>query len=411
MSPVASAAVKLVARQPIFDRTQKVYGYELLFRPDPDLNACPEAGSDATMELIGDTLMLHDLDTLANKLRAFVNMPRASLLAGHAQLLPKTSTVLEILETVEPDAAVMCTLGALRRAGYTLALDDVSDRDRLTAFAGVVHMAKIDLTLTTDIKQQSLLPVLRRHGMTALAEKVETKAQFRAALATGFQLFQGYFFARPEVVEHHDFPAATAHHLRLLQIVQESPLDIDALESVIQQEPAFAYKLLRYLNSPQFALRHTIHSIRHAISLLGENEVRRWASMMALSLMASGQPPEIVLTSLRRAVMCEQLAGSGAVQQEPGKLFLAGLFSTLDAILDRPRAEVVGQLPLDRELEQALLGTGSILGTTLALVEAYDQADWSRVQQSAGALRLEDGQLLSAYRAGLQRSQDILSIC
>lgn len=411
MSTVAPATIKLVARQPIFDRTQKVYGYELLFRPDAEVNASPDAGSDATMELIGDTLMLHDLETLANHSRAFVNMPRASLLAGHAQLLPKASTVLEILETVEPDAAVLCTLKALRGAGYTLALDDVSERERVEAFAGVVHMAKVDLSLTPVIKQQSLIPVLRKHGMTALAEKVETKAQFRAALASGYQLFQGFFFARPEVVEHHDFAAASSHHLRLLQIVQESPLDVAALEGVIQQEPAFAYKLLRYLNSPQFALRHTIHSIRHAISLLGENEVRRWASMMALSLLAAGQPPEIVLTSLRRAVMCEQLAGSGAVQVEPGKLFLAGLFSTLDAILDRPREEVVGQLPLDRELEQALLGAGSVLGTALRLVEAYDRAEWDPMQESAAALGLPDAALLKAYRSGLERSQEILPSC
>lgn len=411
MGTTASAAVKLVARQPIFDRTQKVYGYELLFRPDAEVNACADASPDATMELIGDSLMLHDLEALSNHARAFVNMPRASLLAGHAQLLPKQTTVLEILETVEPDAAVMCTLGALRRAGYTLALDDVTDRERVAAFAGVAQMAKVDLSLTTAMKQQSLLPVLRRHGMTALAEKVETKAQFRAALAAGFQLFQGFFFARPEVMEHHDYPAATSHHLRLLQIVQESPLDIAALEKVIEQEPAFAYKLLRYLNSAQFALRHTIQSIRHAISLLGENEVRRWASMMALTLLAAGQPPEIVLTSLRRGAMCEHLAGSGAVQIEPGKLFLGGLFSTLDAILDRPREEVVRQLPLDRELEQALLGSGSVLGTTLRLVEAYDRADWRQVQDAGAALRLEDAQLLAAYRGGLQRSQDIVAHC
>ncbi|MGH9478701.1 MAG: EAL and HDOD domain-containing protein [Terriglobales bacterium] len=401
-------AVKLVARQPIFDQSQQVFGYELLFRPDVAVNACERPKAEATLELIGDSLMLHELAALVDNRRAFVNVTRADLLAGHARYLPHEQVVIEVLESVEPDAEVLAALRELRRTGYTVALDDVTDPQRLEAFAGNVDIAKVDLSLSNRHRQRQLLKVIKALRIKAVAEKVETKAEFRELATLGFDFFQGYFFARPEVVQRRDAPAGGWSQLRLLQALHQAEFDINEVVLAIEQEPAFAYKLLRYLNSPTFGFRSDIHSIRHAITLLGEREVQRWVCIMSVSTMAGNGSPEVALTAVRRAMFCEGLAGCGSMSLQRDKLFLVGLLSTLDSILDRPRAEIVLQLPLDPEIAAALLSGESRMGAALRLVEAYDCAHWNRVNELAGKLKLSDRDLLGGYRSALSRSQQIL---
>ena len=402
-------AVRLVARQPILDRSQQIFGYELLFRPDPEVNANPDPGREASLELIGDSLMLHELHSLVPHGRAFVNLTRADLLAGHARYLPKELAVIEILETVPAQPEVMKELGDLRDAGYVLALDDVHSPGRLLDFADVVHLVKVDLAVARRPDQQKILKVARAKRIKALAEKVETKAEFRDLAALGFEYFQGYFFARPEVLRQRDAAAGALSRLRLLESLHRSEFDPAEFEQVVQSEPAFAYKLLRYLNSPLFGFRSIIDSIRHAITLLGEQEVRRWATLVALQSMAETGSPELALTAVRRAMFCEELAACGTLGIAPDRLFLAGLLNSLDGILDRPIEDLVRQLPLHPEIAIALLLGDSNPGTALRLVEAYDMADWKRVGELAARLDLSDEQLLSGYRAAVSRSQKILT--
>lgn len=404
---MVTPAVKLVARQPILDHRQRVFGYELLLRPDVAVNACDLPNAEATLELIGDILMLHELAALADNRRAFVNVTRADLLAGHAHYLPHEQVVIEVLESVAPDAEVLAALLELRRADYTVALDDVTDPQRLQAFAGHVDIAKVDLSLSDRPMQRRLLQAIKALRIKAVAEKVETKAEFRELASLGFDYFQGYFFARPEVVQRRDAPAGGWSQLRLLQALHRAEFDMNEVELAIEQEPAFAYKLLRYLNSPAFGFRSDIHSIRHAIMLLGEREVQRWLCIMAVSTMAGNQSPEVALTAVRRAMFCEELAGCGSVSVEREKMFLVGLLSTLDSILDRPRAEILMQLPLDPEIASALLSGECRMGAALRLVEAYDCANWNRVDELARELKLTDRELLGGYRSALTRSQQI----
>ncbi|MGH9520216.1 MAG: EAL and HDOD domain-containing protein, partial [Terriglobales bacterium] len=278
-----NAAIKLVARQPILDRAQRVFGYELLFRRDVSTNSCHDPKPEATTELIGDLLMLHDWDALAGGVRAFVNLTRADLLDGRARLLPNATAVIEVLESVAPDEEVLRVLRTLRAAGYQLALDDVTSAERLAPFSGIAHFAKVDLDLTSAAELKTIVPTARRLGMAALAEKVESRAQFRAAAALGFEYFQGYFFARPEMQQRRDLSTSELSRLRLLQVLHSSEFDVEDLDKLIRSDLTFSYKLLRYLNSATFGFCQPIHSIRHAITLMGENEVRRWASMIGLA--------------------------------------------------------------------------------------------------------------------------------
>ncbi|MGH9488705.1 MAG: EAL and HDOD domain-containing protein [Terriglobales bacterium] len=402
-----SAPVKMVARQPILDRGQRVFGYELLFRPEAGVNYCRNPRPEATAELIGDGLMLHDWIALAGGGRAFVNLTRADLLAGHARALPQGATVIEILETVTPDEETLHALRALRVAGYVLALDDVCDVNRLAPFAGIAQLAKVDLELTSPQQRVAILRTLRALSMSAVAEKVATRPQFREAAALGFDYFQGYFFARPELLQRHDLSAGQWSRIRLLQELRSSVFDVGKLDELIRNDLAFAYKLLRYLNSSTFGFGQPINSTRHAITLLGENEVRRWACMIGLTDLAGGQSPEMALTAVRRAVFCEQLGA--ALGMEAERLFLIGLFSLLDAILDQPRQEIVRQLPLDRDLEQALLGMDTPMGLALQLAEAYDHADWERAAVLTAALGISDAQFHSVAMTAVARSQEIMA--
>ncbi|MGH9475318.1 MAG: EAL and HDOD domain-containing protein [Terriglobales bacterium] len=399
---------ELVARQPIFDDRQRIYGYELLFRYCQAENFYDGLGSDPSLSVISNSVLFHDLSELVDNRKAFINLNQDGILDDSAMLLPKGLAVVEILESVEPNAAVLAALCRLKTAGYLLALDDVSSCDRVAPFVGLVQFAKVDLSLTTIAQQRELAHYARACGIIPIAEKVETRKQFRESAAMDFKFFQGYFFAQPEIMTRRDMPVFKVNYLRFLEAIHRPDLDLQYLEKLIRSEESFVFKLLRYLNSPIFGFRHDIRSIQHAITLLGEKEVRRWASMVAITTLASDKPDEIALTSLRRAFMCELLAELAGMAGKKDSLFLVGLLSTIDAILDRPLGEILAQLPINDDIKSALLDGRNEMASVLQLTEAYDRANWREVLDLAQTLRLAETKILPAYMMALALSRKVV---
>ena len=271
--------LRYVARQPIFDREQHVFGYELLFRDGLEnaFNGDTDEASRATL----DRSLLMGLDVLCDGRRAFVNCTRDTLVKGLVTLLPSESTVVEVLENVTPDPDVMLACQNLKEAGYLIALDDFTADDARAPLAEIADILKVDMKLTTEEQRAALI---KRYGpwrCRMLAEKIETQAEFLRTKDQGFVYFQGYFFRRPEMLSTRDMPANRLNYLRLLQEVSRPELDLDGLEKLIKSEASVCYRLLRYLNSAVFGLKNEIHSVRHALSMLGEREVRRWVRLVA----------------------------------------------------------------------------------------------------------------------------------
>ncbi len=388
---------RYVARQPIFDSKQKIHGYELLFRTglepyfecaDPDL---------ATSSVVVDSFLLFGMKALTGGRRAFVNFPRNLLINGYAKVFPADQVVIEILESVSPDDRVVAACRDLRARGYTLALDDFALTVKHKPLLGLVDIVKVDFRLTSIQNRQTLKEIYGNRGIIFLAEKVETLSQFVEARDMGCSLFQGYFFGRPETLSSHEIPAYKHSYFHLLQAIHRPQPDVGELEQIIRHETALSYKLLRYLNSAAFAFRMEIRSIRHALAMLGLNEVRKWVSVLALAGVAKDRPSELVITSMVRARFAELLAPEAGLADRAPEFFLLGLFSMMEAILERPFSEILADVPLSAAIKAALLNGSSPLRPIYEFIQSYEQGDWDEITRRAGELQLSESVVTEAY--------------
>jgi len=381
-----------VARQPVFDERLEVWGYELLFRsglqnwfPGTDLD-------EASSKVIAHGSLLDDLATLTGGRRALVNVTREVLLRGWIRLLPSALTVVELLESIEPDAELVAACRALRREGYALALDDFTGGAAWAPLVSLANVIKIDVLATTADERRRLVRELSGGGRLLLAEKVETREDVAQAREMGFTLFQGFFFARPAIVSRADVPPSKLHVLQLLREIHRDDLDLDELDQVIKQDLSLCYKLLRYINSAMFGLRREIRSVRRALVYLGPREVRKWATLVAVTMLGADRP-EAVNQAIVRARFCEMLAPRFGLDARGDDLFLVGMFSLLDTLLGRPLGELIEPLPLPPDVRRALLGDVNDLSAVREFVLRYERGEWARATTPAPAEDEEVGRL------------------
>jgi len=240
-----------------------------------------------------------------------------------------------------------------------------------------------------------------------LAEKVETQAELASARSLGFTLFQGFFFAKPVVLEGRAIPSNRLAYVRLLEAISTPELSVDKIELILKQEPSLIYKLLRYLNSPLLALRAEIHEIRDAVQLLGETEFRRWVSIVAVVAMSGDKPHELIRTALTRAYYCEKLSKPVGMAAKSSDLFLMGLLSVTDALLDRPLHEILSHLPVSAEVRLALCGGTNEFRDVYNTVLCYERADWPALSTAAGRLNCPEDQIPPCYLAAVERASAI----
>jgi c-di-GMP-related signal transduction protein len=397
-------SARFVARQPILTKDEKVFGYELLFRDGVESYFCPsdpEAASRSTL----DTSMLMGLDVLCDGRRAFINCTRDMLLKDYITLLPSSQAVVEILESVEADDLVMAACQRLKEAGYMIALDDFTVDDKREALTDIADIIKVDMRATTPEQRATMV---KRYGpwrCRMLAEKVETREEFVAAQKAGFLYFQGYFFRRPEIMRAQDISGNQLNYVRMLQAVSQPELDSREIENAIKGEAALCYRLLRHLNSAVFSFANEIHSVRHALSMLGEREVRRWVRLVVTLAAGQKKSSELVLSALVRARFCELL--SPKIQHGESDLFLLGLLSMMDSILEIPMAEVLDKVPIDQETKAVLLGGGSRLRPLYQLMLAQESGDWQGAAERARSLKLRDSDVAEIYWDAMQWARQI----
>ncbi|HEX3822717.1 MAG TPA: HDOD domain-containing protein [Candidatus Sulfotelmatobacter sp.] len=395
------AGLRYVARQPIFDREEKVFGYELLFRDG--LHDTFSGDTDEASRATLDSSLVMGIDVLCDGRRAFVNCTRDTLIKGLVTLLPPKSTVVEVLESVPADPDVIAACHALKDAGYTIALDDYLADDPREPLAEIADIIKIEMQLTKPDSQAALM---KKHGRCRmLAEKIETYAEFEQARNQGFAYFQGYFFRRPEMMTMQDMPANRLNYLRMLQEVSRPDLDLPALEKLIKAEASVCYRLLRYLNSAVFGLKTEIHSVRHALSMLGERDVRRWVRLVAAVGAGHEKTSDLVLSSLVRGKFGELL--SPRVKHGESDLFLLGLLSLIDAMLETPMSEVLEKLPLDRETKAVLMGQPSALRPVFQLMLAHESGEWAAAADLSKGLHLESEDVAGYYWQAQQWAREL----
>ena len=341
---LAHPGQRFVARQPIFDRAQNGFGYEILFRNGVEdfFNADPELAARSTL----DSSLLYGINKRCDNRRAFVNCTREVLFKDLITLLPPSQTVAEILETVEPEDRVIAACKRLKAAGYLIALDVFAANDPRLPLCEFADIIIVDVRATRPEERSGMMRRFGSPKCKMLAEKLETPHEFQQARDMGFTYFQGYFFCRPELVVGREVPASRLHYVRLLEMVSRREIDMREMERMLKPEASISYRLLRYLNSPIFGFALEIKSIRHAMAVLGEREIRRWVGLVVTVSAAEQACSELVLMGLARARFCEVLSHR---LQANTDLFLMGLLSMMDAILEVSMEVLLEQLPVEHE--------------------------------------------------------------
>ncbi len=402
-APIESS--RYLARQPILDLRGHTFAYELLFRNNIDTSFVGE-GESASQIMI-DNMILYGHRKLTAGLPAFINCTAQVLTSDYITVLPSSMTVLEILEDVEPTSDTITACRRLKQAGYRIALDDFVYSTTLDPLIQIADFIKVDYRQTTASARHALMSKLDWFAGTFLAEKVETQQEFEQARDEGFTLFQGYYFCRPSPVREAKVPGNRHVHLRLLQLLQERPLNLKTVSEIVKSEPSLTYRLLRFVNSPLCGMRQDIRSIKSALLEVGDDFFRRIATLAIACELNEGLPPEIVRMALVRARFCETAASQCSL--DSAELYLLGLFSLLDAMLQKPMTEAISPLALSEVMRDALLGMDNTLSCPLHWIESHEGGDFARCDALARSQGIAPELLAQNFADATEWADELLS--
>ncbi|PSV28898.1 MULTISPECIES: EAL and HDOD domain-containing protein [unclassified Photobacterium] len=397
-----------IARQPILNRNKQTIGYELLFRDGPD-NCFPNIGDEqATNRLLNDNFFSSAGEAqLTSGKRAFVNFPYSSIISGTPLLFPKQSFIIEILENCEPTDELFEAIKKLHQKGYTLALDDFIPNKQWTRFFPYIHIIKFDIRLISIEKAARFIQFYKeKTKLRFLAEKVETQEEYQQAYDAGFDLFQGFFFSKPEMIQRKSLKPSSLTTLRLFKEICVTDVDFDKIEEIIATDLTLSYKLLRHVNALTSTRSKPVTSFKQALIFLGEDQLRRFVTFVATSHAVENKPQSLYNLSLQRAHFCEQLYRTRVPKDNGNQAFLTGLFSLLDSLLDQPLEELIELLPLSEQVKLALTKRAGPLGAILNLTDAYDQANWPLVKKYSAALKINESSIADYYLESVKWSTE-----
>lgn len=398
-----------VARQPIFDRDTNLVGYELLYRTSLSQNWA--SGAEArtmSSDVIIHSVLNMGLERITGGSAAFLNFTSDMLVTDLWELLDPKQVVIELLETDVCDEYTIRACEKLAAAGYKLALEGFSSIEAIAPIAHLAHIVKVDLLAHSQDALPAMVDSLKKFGLQLLAQKVETAEAYENARELGFQLFQGYFFARPEILANREIPLEGAGIIRVLNLLRDPATTDEALEEAFATSPTISFLLLRIAGSSA----HNdggIRSIAHAVRLLGRDSLHRWLSLLFVSSLVSRTDLDVerTMTAIVRGRMCELIGRSVGNGNESGAHALVGLCSALDALLESPLVEIIGRIDLASDVRAALIGGCGPYANTLRLVRAYETSDWDRVGLIAKALGLSQADVTGFYLDALSWAREV----
>lgn len=386
----------VIARQPIFDRELRVVAYEVLYR-----NVDGLVQENKTAQVAVNALIDIGVHNVGGELPLYLNVEEEMLLQGGDLLraFSPEQIYIEILETVLPDPAVLDACRKLKEEGYRLLLDDVLSVQQALPFVDLVDIIKVDWLDAEN--PAGIVRSLRRDGLQFLAEKVEDYAMAEAAREAGFDLYQGYFYCKPDLVRG---VRPEGYRMSLVRVMQQAMAadSIDDLFALIREDVSLSYRLLKYINSAAFALRCEVRSIEQALSLLGLNHIRRWLMLLTMSTLGAHKPSELFRQAMFRSRFLETMARSLG-EDEVNDDFMLGLFSILDALLDCTIDEALGDIRIDAEIRDGLLDPDSPMGRKLEVCKAVGQGRWDVLQHfSQNGRQLEYRDLNMIYAGAIE---------
>jgi c-di-GMP-related signal transduction protein len=398
-----------VARQPILDIAQNIVAYELLFR-DGKSNSFPDIDpNQATSNILTNNHLALGLEQVTGNLPAYINFHADTLIFHFPSFLDPKNVVLEILEDVPVTPELLSACKSLYEKGYKLALDDFDFDEKWEAFYPFIDIIKIDVLQFSILEISKLVRKISGLDVTLLAEKVETSQQFEKLKMLGFTLFQGYFFAKPEMLKQRKITTEKQNILELISQASQIDLNINKISEIFAVDPGLTYKLLRFINSPTYGSSQEITSLKHALAYIGQAELKKFIALLALSDLSSDKNTEIMRLSLARAKFCEQIALCRFESENPPKAFLTGILSLIDGILDHELEYVLGVLPIHEGIKAALRNEQGDLGNYLSLVKHIEQGLWQESEKIAHKLEVDSNICFEAYIKSLSWADEMLA--
>ncbi len=399
----------LLARQAIYDRKLRIHAWELLFRAHNSEQADVRDGDHATSSVLVNAFGSLPVADILEGRPAFINFTRRLL-----DITPPINPgqlVVEVLEDVEINADTVAAIARLKQQGYSIALDDYVYRENHDELIRHADIIKIDVLASPMDEVEKLIARVEPYRVLLLAEKVETQAMFDTCKQLGFNLFQGYFLSRPQLVKGRKLKSDQRAVLQLLALLRKPGVDFREIEKVIQTDSVLVLKILRLVNSALFHMPRRITSIRQALTVLGMDRVRSWVQLLALSGLEN-KPGALYLDAMVRARLGQRLAEIARGQQIPGdQQFTIGLLSTLDALLGVALEEILDSASFSDDVRAAILqhsgDSGFLLDTVIAFEHGqFGAIDWSRLTQ----LGISADSARDAYLDSLRWADEALKI-
>ncbi len=387
------------ARQPIFDNTGKVWGYELLFRSGPGRHQAEISDEDlATICVATCGFVKAQEDTDLNK-KICINFTENLILQGGPRGLPPTVTVIELLENIKPGPQVLDAIIKLKQDGYLFAIDDYVGNPNLLPFVELADIVKVDILGMSLEEIDKVYATIKDFKGLKIAEKVDNQEVLTHLKALGFDLYQGYYFAKPENLSDRKLKSTNLSKLRIINQIEDPAISTGKIVDIINADPSITYRLLRLLNTAAFGFSIKITSVRHAVTLLGNKRLKHWLRMVVLSdLILSEKTPELYVMALARGRFLEELVSGGHLTKANAEtLFLFGMLSLIEVMLDAPMQSIMDDLPLPKEIKGGYLDQTSLYAKYLLLVSHLEQSRIEAVAQICRELNLPENKVAEAF--------------
>lgn len=398
-----------LARQPILNLDESIVAYEMLFRQLNSTEANVIDGTAATADVIMNVFNNIGLSNVIGDRKAFINFDQYLIQSDLINILPKDRVVIEVLEDVTVNEDLFNHLKSLVSAGYTLAIDDFIDNDSTQQLFNLVEIMKIDISDYNEEQLKKYAMLGKQHNLTLLAERVETKQEFEMCKALGFELYQGYFFAKPEYIEKKAIPS---NKLAIMEILNDITSDnsIDEIQRKINQDVSISYKLLRYINSAGLHRDVEICSIQDAISLIGIKPLYRWLTLFLFtndSKEDNNKTSSLFSTALTRAFFLEYIAQQ-THKKIANNLFILGMFSYLDTLLSMPFSEILEEISISPEIKDALINNTGPYKDYYQLALLINTDNFNELNNTVMALSLSDNAITEATLYAMQKTNNLM---
>ena len=387
-----------LARQPILDGSGRTYGYELLFRSAAEQERAEIEDYDLATMNVAASGFWKNQESIDQSKRIFINFTEPLIASGAPLALPPRVTVIEVQGDVTTSATAVEQIARLQQEGYCIALDNYCGGREGATLLELADIVKVDVLGKSEAQLAAILAGVTNRNVCKLAYRVDSSSAYGAMKALGFELFQGYFFARPENLTGRTIKSFQATRPTLLAAIDDPDLDVDRLVNLVASDPGISYRLLRLLNSAAFGFVSRIESIRHSVTLLGLARIRHWLRMVLLSdLLSTEKPPELLIMALNRGKLLEKLGEYRQIRgYSPESLFLFGMFSLLDVMLDLDFLEILKKLPLPNDFKEGYTRPGGKMARYLKLLRALEEADVTELLQICLALQIKPQRFVEA---------------